>query len=239
MSATIPFPVPAKRAAASPAARAQRFGLLLVALLATILVQGASTPGDVQRVVVSALVGATLVLALRVGEARRSIVLGGLVLAFALACATIVQAITGHVGVLSTAICDALLVMFAPPAVALGVLRSLRRHGRVRIDAVLGVLCLYLLFGMFCAFGWAILNELNPPFFANHGAANGSNFQYFSFVTLATVGYGDFTARTPLGHTLSVLEALVGQIYLVTVVSVFVTNIGRNRAVNNRAVNNG
>jgi hypothetical protein len=41
------------------------------------------------------------------------------------------------------------------------------------------------------------------------------------------VGYGDFVARSDLGHTLAIFEALIGQIYLVTVVSVLVSNLGR------------
>ena len=48
---------------------------------------------------------------------------------------------------------------------------------------------------------------------------------YFSFVTLATVGYGDYSAASNLGHTLSVVEALVGQLYLVTVVAVLVSRM--------------
>jgi hypothetical protein len=50
---------------------------------------------------------------------------------------------------------------------------------------------------------------------------------YFSFTTLTTAGFGDLTARTDLGHTLTVFEALIGQIYLVTVVSLIVSNLGR------------
>ena len=52
---------------------------------------------------------------------------------------------------------------------------------------------------------------------------------YFSFTTLATIGYGDLTAATNLGHTLSVSEGLLGQVYLVTVVSLIVGNLGRRR----------
>ena len=52
---------------------------------------------------------------------------------------------------------------------------------------------------------------------------------YFSVTTLATVGYGDFTAASNLGHTLSVSEALLGQVYLVTIVSLIVGNLGRRR----------
>ena len=46
---------------------------------------------------------------------------------------------------------------------------------------------------------------------------------------MTTVGYGDFTARTNLGHTLSVTEALIGQIYLVTVVATIVTRLAPRR----------
>ena len=50
-------------------------------------------------------------------------------------------------------------------------------------------------------------------------------YLYFSYSTLTTVGYGDLVARSNLGHTLSAFEALLGQIYLVTVVAVIVTNV--------------
>jgi hypothetical protein len=38
----------------------------------------------------------------------------------------------------------------------------------------------------------------------------------------------DPTARSNLGHTLAISEALVGQIYLVTIVSLLVANLGRS-----------
>ena len=229
MSATVPFPVHA--AAPAQDMPRPRFGLLLVALLATLVVQGAAPVGDLQRVIVSALVGATLVLALRVGNARSWLLGAAVIAAAALVVATSIEAAAaGGNATLSTSVANALLVGAAPPAVVLGVIRAMRREGRIPVEAVIGVLCLYLLFGMFCAFVWAVLNRVDGPFFAGGQAGNASDFQYFSFVTLTTVGYGDLTARSALGHTLAVLEALVGQIYLVTVVSLFVTNVGRARA---------
>jgi hypothetical protein len=42
---------------------------------------------------------------------------------------------------------------------------------------------------------------------------------------LATVGYGDYTVGSNFGHTVSVLEALVGQLYLVTVVATLVSRM--------------
>ena len=48
---------------------------------------------------------------------------------------------------------------------------------------------------------------------------------YFSYATLCTVGYGDYTAASDLGHTLAVSEALLGQLYLVTVVALLVGRV--------------
>src|SRR6266576_206105 len=48
-----------------------------------------------------------------------------------------------------------------------------------------------------------------------------------SFVALATLGYGDYTPAGSLGRTLSIVEALTGQLYLVTVIAVLVSRIQR------------
>ena len=60
------------------------------------------------------------------------------------------------------------------------------------------------------------------PFFAQGTDGTLPLRLYYSFVTLATVGYGDYTAASNLGHALSVSEALLGQLYLVTIVGVLV-----------------
>lgn len=79
---------------------------------------------------------------------------------------------------------------------------------------------------MFFAFVYGAVDNLGGhPFFASGVEATPARCNYFSFSTLTTVGFGDLTARTDLGHTLAVLEALVGQLYLVTVVSVGVANL--------------
>ena len=102
-------------------------------------------------------------------------------------------------------------------------MRSLREAGAVTVTAVSGALCLYLLVGLFFAFTYTAVQNLGgAPFFSNGAAATSAHSVYFSFVTLTTVGYGDFTARTNLGRTLSMTEALLGQIYLVTIVAAIV-----------------
>jgi voltage-gated potassium channel Kch len=92
----------------------------------------------------------------------------------------------------------------------------------------MGVLCLYMLIGMLFGFVYGALDRFGgDPFFADGSLATVSRCLYFSFATLTTVGYGDLVARTDTGHTLAVFEALLGQIYLVTVVSLIVSNLGR------------
>jgi len=66
--------------------------------------------------------------------------------------------------------------------------------------------------------------------FADGVSATTSNCLYFSFTTLTTVGYGDVLTSSNLGHTIAVTEALVGQIYLVTVVALLVSDLGARRA---------
>ena len=129
-----------------------------------------------------------------------------------------------------TRLANALLVALAPPAIVVGVLRNLRARQAVTIEAVFGVLCLYLLIGMFFSSVYGAIDRLgSAPFFTGGAPGTVANCLYYSFTTLTTIGYGDLTASGNLGHTLSVLEGLTGQIYLVTVVSVIVSNLGRAR----------
>ncbi len=124
------------------------------------------------------------------------------------------------------AIANGLLIALAPTAVAAELLRSLHTTGTVTPTIVAGVFCLYLLVGLFFSFVYiAIQNLGGAPFFANRQAATPAHSVYFSFVTMTTTGYGDLTARTNVGRTLATTEALLGQIYLVTVVAAIISRL--------------
>jgi Ion channel len=206
----------------------QRYGVLLLALFAAFFFTGIAQPGNLQRVVGTVLAGATLMLALYAAEIRprRLRIVGGVVLAVVVAIVVASLAGRGNAVVGVAAIADGLLIAFAPPAVVIGVLHNLREKGTVTVTVVAGALCLYLLLGLFFAFVFTGIQNLGgAPFFADGSGATAARSVYFSFVTVATVGYGDFTARTNFGHTLSVTEALLGQIYLVTVVATIVARV--------------
>ena len=53
---------------------------------------------------------------------------------------------------------------------------------------------------------------------------------YYSFTVLTTTGFGDFTAATPVGHAMAVVEMLLGQLYLVTVIGVIVGDFAGRRS---------
>jgi hypothetical protein len=93
----------------------------------------------------------------------------------------------------------------------------------VNEQAVLGAVCIYLLLGMLFTYVYSIAAVYGDgAFFAQGTDGTTAVRQYFSFTTLTTVGYGDYTPASGLGHTLANVEALVGQLYLVTVVAVLV-----------------
>ena len=209
-------------------AERHRYGLLLVTLLLSLGVQGIAPPGALQQLVVTALAGVGAALAVRAAGLGPRLVRVAAALALVVVALSILRATVGGIGEGAALAMNAALVALGPPAVAAGVVADLRATGLVRLNAVLGVLSLYLLLGMFFAFAYGAIDRLGGhPFFAGGEAATASHCLYFSFTTLTTVGFGDLVARADLGHTLAVFEALLGQIYLVTVVSLIVSNLGR------------
>jgi hypothetical protein len=209
--------------------RRERFALLLGACAASFAIQGIASPNEWQEVVISALLGATLLLALWAAEVRRFLGLG-LAIVVGVVILSIVEATNGNPAAGAMRVANALLVLLAPGVIILGVVRILRAKQTVTLEAVFGVLSVYILLGMLFAFIFGSIDRFGGyPFFAGGQSATVAHCLYFSFTTLTTVGYGDLTARTNLGHTLSVSEALLGQIYLVTIVSLIVANLGRSR----------
>ena len=113
-------------------------------------------------------------------------------------------------------------------AIAAAIAAGAVAQNEVNSRSVAGAICVYMLFGMFFMWIYSILAALGKtPFFAQGTDGTRSIRVYFSYTTLATLGYGDYTPANNLGRSLAVLEALIGQLYLVTVVAVVVTRLGR------------
>jgi Ion channel len=212
--------------------RRQRYGAVLGALVTVFAIQGIAVPSKWEQILVSALLGVVLLLALWETRAQPRFMLLAVLIVAGVILTSIGAAARGDVDGAATRLSDALVVALAPPAIVIGLVRDLRARREVTLQTVFGVLSVYLLIGMFFANVFVSIDRLGGnPFFAGGQQANVPHCLYYSFTTLTTVGYGDLTARTSLGHTLSVSEGLLGQIYLVTVVALIVTNLGRRRRV--------
>lgn len=111
-----------------------------------------------------------------------------------------------------------------------GVLRLLRERG-VTGQAVAGALAMYIAVGLvFASIIGFITHVSSTPYFAQHTSGTVGDRVYFSFTVLTTTGFGDFSAATPAGHAIAVIEMLTGQLYLVTVIGVLIGNFVSRRA---------
>jgi voltage-gated potassium channel Kch len=116
------------------------------------------------------------------------------------------------------------------------IIRALIRRRVIDLRTVLGAVCVYILLGMLWSFAYAAIGTIqSDPFFLEQQTATVADYLYFSFVTLTTVGYGDLTAAGGLGRAIASLEAVIGQLYLVTVIALLVSNLaGRGRRARDR-----
>jgi len=99
-----------------------------------------------------------------------------------------------------------------------------------RVDAELlcGAVGVYLLLGVFWAGTYEIIGLIAPAAFAGLGGAapTPSGLLYFSFTTLTTTGYGDITAVNPIVRMWSIFEAIIGSMYIATVIARLVSLYG-------------
>jgi voltage-gated potassium channel len=91
----------------------------------------------------------------------------------------------------------------------------------VNRNVIHGAIVVYLLIGFLWSFIYALLDTLHPGSFShmNEKIFGHRPFVYFSFVTLTTLGFGDITPQTPLAQSFTILEAIIGQLYLIIQVS--------------------
>jgi hypothetical protein len=147
---------------------------------------------------------------------RTSLAIGAVALAATIAS----QATGGDPGKVIFAIAYGVLCAAALCALLVRLIPERRVSTRILAAAV----TIYLLLGLMFAEAYQIIGEvLSEGFFAQAGNHTIVSYLYFSFITLTSVGYGDLTPRGGLGQMLSALEALSGQLYLVTVIAVVVS----------------
>lgn len=198
------------------------FIVLLLVTLSFILAM-AAPEGRVSRLLTNLVEAIALVAAFRASRAPRPLFIASMILfVLAAVAAALAAEGIGESVALSQLIAAVLLAIVA---CTIGV--QIFRLTIVNEHAIFGALCVYLLIGLFFASVYAVIGAHGGGFFVTLAEPRTRDYQYFSFVTLATLGFGDLTPKTDMARTLTVVEAMVGQLYLVTVVALLVGNYKR------------
>jgi voltage-gated potassium channel len=193
------------------------FGLLLVSLV--FIIAG----GDWRWAVIvgHVLAAGSLLLAVKPAHASRTwLALGWVALALGVA-AALVQSLTELRALRVAAAILFVVILFASLPL---ILRRLVSHRTVTAETIVGALCAYLLIGMDFAvlhllFSVAEGQAIIAPIVTVDAHVTRGDFYYHSFMTITTVGYGDFIPTTGSAKTLALLESILGQLFLITVVA--------------------
>jgi Ion channel len=207
-----------------------RYGAVLVCATAALVFLIIAPATDWARGVAFALEGLALAIAVATASTRPQVQRARATVVGVIAAVLVAVVATGVVPPEAAAALSALAGTGASLALVGGLIRLVRRHG-VTLQAVAGALAIYVQLGLI--FAWLIgfiAHVSSEPYFAQGGDGSQADRVYFSFTVMTTTGFGDFTAAQPVGRGIAVVEMLVGQLYLVTVIGVLVGGlVGRRR----------
>ena len=197
------------------------YGLVLLMIVATyILVTTLSRQLGATILLVAQI--ATVWLALRTSHARRGVRLAADGLFVLAGVAAVVNLVAPRGRVLEAFVFAAAVVLYL--VAPFSIVRHIAYRRAVDQETMLGALATYLFIGMAFAFLYRFLGAVQArAFFGDGGDGTLSQDLFFSFVTLTTTGYGDLVPAGNPGQSLAVLEALLGQLFLVTAIGKLVS----------------
>jgi drug/metabolite transporter (DMT)-like permease len=209
-----------ERGALRQAARAtDSYGLLLILLVINYVLLTGFGPSAGALMARTVAVSATVLLAFHTSHVRGRWLTGIRIVVAAVVVLAIFAAVFGDeqaAGIVTLVL--GVLLAVCPVAVLIRILH----HEQVGPETILGAICVYVMLGLLFALidlGIGSGFVTNHPFFTETKHPTPATYLYFSYVTLTTTGYGDYTPNTGLPQTAAVLEAMAGQIFLVTLVA--------------------
>lgn len=205
------------------------YAWLLCMILCLLIVSGFEDRYPLVWAVGTCLKIGIFVLALHISDVGRKFFLATVSLALIVAGASVpARMYHGGLEVLVLVAWSAMLLL-VPVAILRKIGKEFAGEG-VDLEVVLGALCAYLFIGAYFAFLYDVMAHLSKsPFFAQPGADGKLNYLYFSFITLTTTGYGDLSPAFGPGQMIAVTEAVIGQLYLVSVVAIVVSAFGKRK----------
>ena len=203
-------------AACARRARNERYFFLLACSVIDICVIGLAGAGRWATFSYTPITAATLLLALRTSEARRRTMQIAWAAAVIAVLASLLVVFTGskHLNGYVYFMLFALLVI-SPAAIA----RRIVTSRRVTLRLLVAAICVYLMIGLLFTFVYLGVNGVHRASSPRVRRRTRRSIWYFSFITMTTVGFGDFTPGEPLPRVLVVFEAMLGQVFLVTAVA--------------------
>ncbi|MCG8305984.1 MAG: potassium channel family protein [Cytophagales bacterium] len=102
--------------------------------------------------------------------------------------------------------------------------KDLMRSQKITASVIMGAFAGYFMIGVIYFFVYGYLDSAYPDTISvdmtkEHGV---DDMLYFSFITLTTIGYGDFSPTSPLGQKIAILQGLIGQFYIAIVMAILV-----------------
>jgi hypothetical protein len=118
-----------------------------------------------------------------------------------------------------------------------GTLRYVLYSPRITVDTIFAAIVAYQLLALAFAVLYHAIAAIEPDGFAFAQGAPGDAHEgllvqlvYFSFVTIATLGYGDIVPRVPLTQMIATVEATLGQFYIAVVIAWLVSVYAARRS---------
>jgi hypothetical protein len=208
-----------------------RYGVVFLILLTLLIFEVIAPDTGWAWAISLALASAALTLAVATSRTRdrdfrraRALVVG------VLAAVVVALVATDVIPEGATFLLSTLVLALIPVTLGGGLWRLIGQKG-VTIQAVAGALAIYLVVGLLFGSLIGFVSRVDHGKYFEQASNVGNGVRvYYSFTVLTTTGFGDYTSKTPVGHALAVLEMLIGQLYLVTVIGVLVGNFAGRRA---------
>jgi len=117
------------------------------------------------------------------------------------------------------------------------ILRYVLKSHEVTLDTIFGAFVAYFIIAFTFSCIYQAVAEFEPASFSMPGTTDGGygvsslriQLNYYSFVTIATLGYGDIVPRLPVTQTLAILEAVIGQFYMAGIIAWLVSAYARSK----------
>lgn len=197
-------------------------GILLLYVL--VIITPLQTVGAPFRIV---LLGVLLEVAIHTHRHRRRGSRAALIVSCVLVATTVVAAILGSRKVLTVA-SQASIILLVCASIAVLAFGLIESGSTVDANTVTDVLSVYLLIALLFAAVHQLFGALLNPYLSGvPSPLNASDTLYFSIITMTTVGYGDIVPASNVARAVASTEAIIGQLYLVSVVAVVVSHYRR------------